>query len=83
MGILPMGNLGSFFTRKASCNSRATQALLSTSLAYAVFLCAAVRPTEATLLQQVDTGSLTCTEIWVHAIHTKWGWVRHKRVHKS
>ena len=73
LGIFPIGNLGRFPQGKPDATV-ALPNLHELPAVYIKYFCVttplAVRPT---LLRQMDTGSSTCAQIWVHAVHTKDG----------
>ena len=48
------------------------------------YFCVTIPPSVRffTLLWQMDVGSLTCAQIWVHAVHMNWGQAQ-TRLHKS
>ena len=73
MGIFSKLKLGSLSPRKASRDAVALSNI-NDFPAYAV-LCVTIPPTvRITLFRQMDTGSLTCAQIWVRAVlHTKGG----------
>ena len=79
----PHGKIGSPSPRKASCDGIAlpnlNKLLAQCMLYFGVTIPLAVRPT---LIGQMVMGSLTCAQIWVHAVHTK-GDQKQISLHKS
>ena len=77
--LVPMqctGNLGCFpWGNRAAIVWRYPALFFPVCSVFCVSIPPAVRPT---LLRQMDMRSLTCAQIWVHAVHMKG--VRHKQV---